>query len=336
MHKSTRASRHIFLLCALVLLGACNKKSPPAWSGYVEGDYVYIAAPLAGKLESIAVQAGQNVDKNAPLFALDAEAERAARDEAAARLENAKAQASNTEKGKRSDEIKVNEAQLAQAQAAAALARNDYARQQQLVQQGFISKARLEDALTLANQTQARVTELNAALRVAHLPARVDERNANQANATAAGQALRQTEWRAGQKQQLSPAHALVSEVFFRVGEFIPAGQAVLALLPPENLKARFFVPEAELAGIRAGQAVQLRCDGCGAPIAAHITLIATQAEYTPPVIYSNAQRAKLVFMVEARPDLRPELRLHPGQPLDVSLLHSASAASSSSAGPQP
>lgn len=92
----------------------------------------------------------------------------------------------------------------------------------------------------------------------------------------------------------------------------------MLALLPPANLKARFFVAESEVATLAAGQAVTLRCDGCGEPIAAHISRIATQAEYTPPVIYSNAQRAKLVFLVEAKPEAKDATRLRPGQPLDV------------------
>lgn len=302
----------------LLLASACSDKPPAAWSGYAEGDFVYISAPLAGKLESVAVQAGQNVAKDAVLFTLDAEAERAARAEAAARLESARAQAANTDKGKRSDEIAVTQAQLAQAQANATLARNELARQQQLVAQGFIAKARVEDASTALAQAQARVAELMAALRVARLPSREDERVASQASASATQEALHQAEWRTAQRQQQSPADALVAEVFFRPGEFVQAGQAVLSLLPPGNLKARFFVPEAELATLATGQAVQLHCDGCGAPIAAHISRIATQPEYTPPVIYSNVQRAKLVFMVEARAEPGQATRLHPGQPLDV------------------
>jgi HlyD family secretion protein len=303
---------------AVLLIGACSEKPLPAWSGYAEGDYLYIAAPLAGRLEVLAVESGQQVVKGAPLFALDAEVEQAARAEALARQEAARAQAANTEKGRRSDELAVTAAQLAQASTQAALARSDLQRQQQLVKQGFISKARLEDARGAVQQAQARVAELQAALRVARLPARLDERLASQASANAAAQVVNQATWRAQQKQQLAPASGLISDVFFRVGEQVPAGQPVLSLLPPENIKARFFISEAELATIALGQAVLISCDGCGTPIAAHISKIASQAEYTPPVIYSNEQRRKLVFMVEARPDQPQASRLHPGQPLDV------------------
>ena len=307
-------------LSLLALLGACNEKTTAGWSGYAEGEYVYIAAPLAGRLDNIKVRAGQQVSKDTLLFALDAEVENAARDEAQARLQSAQAQAANTEKGKRKDEVAVSQAQLASAQAQAALARQELARQQQLVTQGFISRSRMDDAQTTLKLAEARVAELSAALNVAHLPARVDERAAFQAIAEAAREQVRQAAWRSQQKVQNAPASGVVAEVFYRQGEYVQAGQPVLSLLPPENRKARFFVPEGELGKIAVGLAVQLACDGCSAAIPAHITRIATQAEYTPPVIYSNAQRAKLVFMVEARPDQPGKIMLHPGQPLDVSL----------------
>ena len=101
----------------------------------------------------------------------------------------------------------------------------------------------------------------------------------------------------------------------------------MLALLPPTARKARFFVAEPERGALAVGQGVTLRCDGCGAPISARISHLATQAEYTPPVIYSNAQRARLVFRVEATPVAAADaLRLHPGQPLDVLPAEAASA----------
>lgn len=307
-----------FALATLALLAGCNNGAPAGWSGYAEGDYVYIAAPLAGRLEQLAVQAGQTVQRGAPLFTLDDEAERAARDEALARAAGAQAQAANTESGRRRDEVAVTAAQLAQARAQAALAASELARQRQLVAQGFVSQARLDDAQTAVGQTRARVAELEAAVRVARLPARRDERVAAAAQAEAASQAVRGSDWRSAQKQQHAPVDAQVADTYFRAGEYVPAGQPVLALLPNGAVKARFFVPEAEIATLAAGQAVLLACDGCGAPIAARISRIATRAEYTPPVIYSNEQRARLVFLVEARPDAKDAARLHPGQPLDV------------------
>lgn len=305
-------------LGVLAILAGCADKPAPAWSGYAEGDYVYVAAPLAGALATLSVQAGQQVDAGAPLFALDDRPERAARAEGEARLAQAAAQAANLAKGRRADEIAVVQAQLAQARAQAELATADLARQQQLVAQGFISAARLDDAQAALAQARSRVAELSAALQVARLPSRGDERQAAQAATDAAAQALRQQQWREHQMRQAAPAAAVVADTYFRVGEWVGAGMPVVSLLPHGATKARFFVPEAEFGALAPGHAVTISCDGCGAPIAARITRIATQAEYTPPVIYSNAQRAKLVFMVEARPALADAPRLKPGQPLDV------------------
>ena len=310
------------LLCIgamALLLAGCDRAAPAGWAGYAEGDYVYVAAPLAGTLATLPVAAGASVAQGALLFTLDAEAERLARAEAQARRNAAEAQAANTDSGRRADEMAVTEAQLARARAQAALAKNELARVQALVAQHFVSPAQLDDARTAEAQARAQVAELDAALRVARLPARTQERAAAHASAGAAAEAVKQADWRLAQKTQRAPAAAQVADTFFRPGEWVPAGQPVVSLLPLGAVKARFYVAESEAGALAPGQAVTIRCDGCGAPIAARIARIATQAEYTPPVIYSNSQRAKLVFMVEARPDTPADAaRLRPGQPIDV------------------
>ncbi|TDP72921.1 HlyD family secretion protein [Roseateles toxinivorans] len=310
--------RRLILLSALIALTGCGEPAAPAWSGYAEGEYVYLSSPVAGSLQALNVQRGQQVAQGAALFTLDAELERGASAEAKARLDAAQAQAANTAKGRRSDEIQVVQAQLAQARTQAGLAQRELERQQQLVAQGFVSAARIDEAKAAVTATQARVAELSASLQVAQLPARVDEQRAAQAQGEAARQGLQQTLWREQQKQRSAPSSGLIADTFFRVGEWVPAGQPVLALLPAGHVKLRFFVPAAELAGIAPGQMVNVGCDGCGAAIKARISFIATQAEYTPPVIYSNAQRSKLVFMVEALPEGADASKLKPGLPVDV------------------
>ena len=306
--------------CAVLpwLLAACQPAAAPGWSGYVEGDYVYVSSALGGTLSQLQVQAGAQVSQNQPLFALEAENEQAARLEAQARLARSTAQLANSEKGRRRDEIAVVQAQLQQASTQARLAASELARQEPLLQQGFVSAARLEDVRAAERQSRARVDELAAQLRVAQLPARPDERAAAAAETDAARQVLRQSAWREAQKNRTAPASGLVADTFFRVGEWVAPGQPVLSLLPPGQVKVRFFVPEKVVGALQLGAAVRIVCDGCAAPVVARITFIANRAEYTPPVIYSNAQRAKLVFMVEARPDPVDAARLKPGQPVDV------------------
>lgn len=307
------------LLPLALMLSACQPAPPSAgWSGYVEGEYLYLGSPLAGRVRELKVQAGADVQAGQALFTQEDETERAAQDEAQARLQAARAQAANLQSGRREDERAVTKAQLQQAREQAAQSQSALAREQALVKQGFVSSARVDDLKHAAAQSQARVMELEAALRVAALPGRSEEQRAAQAGASAAQAQLAQQQWREQQRTQKAPQAGRISELLLRPGEWANAGQPVLVLLPQGGTKARFYVPEAQLGALKPGQPVHLRCDGCGDPIKARIERIATSPEYTPPVIYSNAQRARLVFMVEARPEAVDGLRLKPGQPLDV------------------
>lgn len=308
----------LLLAAVLLLATGCQSKAVPSWSGYIEGDYVYVSSALGGTLSQLNVRTGDQASQDMPLFALEAESEQAARLEADARLARANAQLANTVKGKRSDEIAVIQAQISQASAQARLTAAELAREEQLVRQGFVSAARRDELRAAQAQSSARLDELAAQLRVARLPARVDEQAAAAADTDAARQSLRQSAWREAQKARTAPASGLVVDTFFRVGEWVQAGQPVLALLPPGNVKARFFVPEGVVGRLQMGAPVNIVCDGCAASIPARISFISNRAEYTPPVIYSNAQRAKLVFMVEARPSPADGARLKPGQPVDV------------------
>jgi HlyD family secretion protein len=317
-----KQSHHLFVhvtIGALVWgLAGCSEPSSEAWSGYAEADFVYVAAPLGGQLNHVPVKAGDRVLKGDTLFALDAQAELAAQAEASARWAAAQSQATDAGKARRPDELAVARAQLAQAQAAARLAQSAWDRQNELVDQGFVSRANLDAAKAALDQARARVAELSANVRVGLQPARSDQREAARAQAEAQAQVLKQVEWRLAQKQQRAPLKAQVVEVFFSEGEYVAPGQPVVSLLPPGALKARFYVREGEVAGLALGQPVSLSCDGCGPAIPATVSRIATSPEFTPPVIYSNAQRSKLVFLVEARPGANDAMRLRPGQPLQV------------------
>jgi HlyD family secretion protein len=312
--------RNAWTLSLALVAVACGAPPESSLQGYAEGEYVRVAAPFAGTLVRLDVQRGNRIEAGAPLFALEAENETAARREAENRLKQAQAQLENLRKGRRPTEIDAVRAQLAQAQAAASFSATELRRQEDLVAKGFVSRQRLDEARTAVERDRARVEELKAQLATAQLASRPDEIRAAEAEASAAKAALEQADWRLQQRTALSTVTGVVTDTLFVRGEWVGAGQPVVSLLPPENIKARFYVPEPQLGAVKVGQAVDLRCDGCAQPMRAAITWIAPQAEYTPPVIYSKDSRAKLVFLVEARPALADAARLKPGQPLDVML----------------
>lgn len=302
------------------VLTGCGDNGETVYNGYAEGEYVRIASPFAGSLAALNVRRGDTVLAGAPLFALEQENERAARWEAEARVKGAAARLENLRTGKRPAEVETVRNQLVQAQASLKLSAADLKRQQQLVAAKLVSLARLDEARAGYERDRARVAELSAQIEVAKLAARPDEIAAAQAEVTMAREALAQARWKLGQKTLSAPQAALVADTLYRQGEWVPAGMPVVSLLPAENIKVRFFVPEKELGAVRMGQRAELRCDGCQGSMAAQVSFIAPQAEYTPPVIYSKESRAKLVFLVEAWPAPAEAAGLHPGQPVEVRL----------------
>ena len=313
-----------------MLAQGCSKHESDFYPGYAEGDYVRLTAPVAGTLVKLHVQRGDKIAVGAPVFVLESGSELAARDETRSRIERAKAQLADLRKGKRADELAAVRAQLAQANAALTQATSDFTRDQKLVADKFISPQRLDATRSAMQQARARVDELSAQLRVAQQGARPDEIAAAAREVDAAEAQFAQAAWRVQQKTQVSPAAADVSDVLYREGEYVPAGSPVVSLLPPGNVKARFFVPEAQVGALRVGAPVTIRCDGCGEPIAGTITFVARESEYTAPIIYSKENRASLVFMVEAKPvNVAAADRLHPGQPLELRLAGGTAPAAS-------
>ena len=310
-----------WLAGALIALAAAmglGGGGPLQVQGYVEGEYVYVASPVAGRLQTLEVARGAQVAAGAPLFALDRSSEQPARDDAAARLAQAEASLANLRKGKRPSEIDAVRAQLDQANAMLQLSAAALRRQEHLVATRVASREALDEASAAHARDTARVAELQAELQTAQLGARADEIQAAEAAVNAARAQLAQADWRLDQLSQAAPKAGLVVDTLYRPGEWVSAGAPVVQLLPPANVKVRFFVPEPQLGAIAIGDEVRVRCDACAPNLTAVISFISPDAEYTPPVIYSREMRAKLVYLVEAKPNEPRALR--PGQPVDVTL----------------
>ena len=315
--------RTSLLASALVLAAAaagCSGSSGRRYQGYVEGEFLYLASSQPGRLEHLAVTRGQQVGQGTPLFTLEATEEKAAQQQAQQQLAAAEAQLADLETGKRAPEVAVVQAQLAQAQASAQKSALQRERDQAQYRAGGISREQLEATLAQASSDAARVSELESQLEVARLPGRAQQLKAQSRQVQAARAVLDQADWKVGEKSIAAPRAGLIYDTVFREGEWVGAGNPVVQMLPPENIKVRFFVPEKVLGSLAVGRPVSLRCDGCAADLPAAVTYVSSQAEYTPPVIYSNDTRGKLVYMIEAHPAPQDAAKLHPGQPLEVRL----------------
>ena len=309
--------RLLILLLGISLLG-CEKPANDSWQGYIEGEYVLLASQNAGQLQKLYVHRGDKVEAGKPVFALEQESERAARTEAEQRLKSAQAKLENLQAGRRQPEIEALRAEVGQAKAARELSASQLAQQQKLFKGGFIAQSRLDEARTAQDRDRARVAEAEAQLRSALQPlGREAELKAAEGDIAAAQAALAQAAWKLEQRSVAAPVSGLVQDTYFVEGEWVPAGRPVVSLLPPGNVKARFYVQETFLSRIAIGRQIQVGCDGCPAPIPGKVSFVSSQAEYTPPVLYSKESRSKLMFLVEARLE---GASLRPGQPVDVRL----------------
>lgn len=288
--------------------------------GYMEADLVLVGSEQGGRIATLAVKEGDAVTPGDSIFTLESSEQEAAVAAARSRLAEAKARLADARaEVQRPHEIEVLEAALTRAKAMLKQSKLNLARIQALHDKGWVSTAQLDEAVAQHDSNAAAVAEAERRIVAAKLPGRSGVIEAAEAAVAQSQHALDEAEKNLAKRQVFAPSEGTIEEVYFRPGEVVNPGQGVAALLPPGNLKARFFVAEKDRATLHVGQIVGLTCDSCPPDLSATISFIAREAEFTPPVIFSREQRQKLVFLIEARPDVAAA-RLTAGQPVTVSL----------------
>jgi len=317
--------RTILLLGVVIAVAAAFavfwlRKAPAeaSWQGYAEADFVKIGPTQQGLVTAVHVQRGDHVVKGAPLFDQDDAMDRAAVDQAAHLIQQAKDQLANLQGPAKLTEIAQAEANLNDAIAARGKVQADLKRNETLLASGSATKQIVDQERADLASAEAKIAAAEAAVKQAQAPlGRPDEIVAQATAVEVAEAALAQARWRLGQRSVASPVAGVVADVLARPGETLQAGAPVVSLLPPENIFIRFFVPEPSLALIHRGDAVALSCDNCR-ELSGVVSFVAPRAEYTPPFIYSESTRAKFVFLAEARPKPDEAASFNPGQPVTV------------------
>jgi HlyD family secretion protein len=307
--------RRTAVIALTMLLAACAPEENTRWLGYVEGEAVLVAPPQPGWITTLNVQRGQQVKVGEPLFTLDAVRESAARDNAQAQIAAAREQGAQAM-------AQLAQAKAEQTQMEADIERTakELARQQDLVRIGASPRRDLEVAQAAYNSAVARRSQTQALQGQATAAKRQADAQAKQAVAT-----LDTAAFNLSQRAVTSLVSGRVENVFFREGEFAGNSAPVVSILPPNNVFVRFFVPQAEIANLMLGTEVHIGCDGCPPDLMATISFIASDVEFTPPVIYSVGNRERLVFKAEARAPMG--LPLRPGLPVEVWPVETAGAA---------
>lgn len=280
---------------AFALLAACGAEEEAGLAGYVEAELLYIAAQDGGAVLALDVREGDRVAAGDPLFRIDPA-------RMALSLEQAEtAAAAAAERASRTGPLAR---RTAEALAQFENARLQFERSRKLLKEGVVTEARVDADRAQYEAAQARLEAARGERETA----------AREADSAAAFAGL----WkkRLADLEVRAPQAGAVERVYRRAGEIVAAGDPVLALLPPDNLKIRFYAPERLLPAMRVGAEVLVSCGRCDENIRARISYVAAEPQFTPPVIYSIKEREKLVFLVEARPGAGA--RLTPGLPVTV------------------
>ncbi|MFA5983849.1 MAG: HlyD family efflux transporter periplasmic adaptor subunit [Methylococcaceae bacterium] len=310
-------------LLSVVLLSSCGQSqtTQQTYQGYVEGDYQFLASPYGGFLEHLNVERGARVNANALLFKVNDELARHELNEAQAQWQSLQDKVTNLNLPRRKPEIMAMQAQLKAMQANLQLSDQQLQRALNLFKKGSLPQAELDKAKATRDGDAARVTSAQEQwLSAKNSLGRSPEIKSADADLKAAEARLKQKQWQVDNTAIFAPVAGQVTETYFLPGEWVPAGQPIVSFLPDERRRIRFFVPETELTKLTLGQEITANCDGCLTAVKAKIVYIATFAEYSPPIIYSQDARAKLVFQVEAIPTIEVAPSLHPGLPMDVQL----------------
>ena len=133
----------LLVLCCMVLV-ACSRSKPESYTGYIEGEYVYLSVPVSGYLASLEKR-GTHVQSGSPVFTLDAKLDQKSLDQARALSQSAQDRVSNLSGSRRYSEIENAQANLRAAQSALDLANSRLQREQTLAAQNFVSELALEE-----------------------------------------------------------------------------------------------------------------------------------------------------------------------------------------------
>ncbi|MCP3103907.1 HlyD family efflux transporter periplasmic adaptor subunit [Myxococcus sp. K15C18031901] len=311
-------------------------EGPPGGSGVVEGTAVDVRSRLNARVLTRPVEEGARVQKDAVLVTLDCTEPEAGLSEATARLAVAQAQAASAQ-AQAVAAGRTSEAVAAQAEGSASQIAS-LADQHGLAQRQADRLKQMGEATTEASLDQARAQaeslaqQLAAARHASTAASRQARAATEQQNASlqaaeaalrgiqAAEAAVRRAQVSVSECELRAPISGTVETLALEVGELALPGGVVARLVDTHRPKATFYLPNAELAAAKPGQAATVRADAYpDRTFQARVVTVAREAAFTPRNVQTRSDRDRLVYPVEVRIDA-PEDVLLPGMPVDITL----------------
>lgn len=306
-------------------------------SGEIEGTQVDLASRVGARITRVHVHKGDTVQKNQVLVTLDCADTQAWVNELGARLRAAEAQARAAElstgaaRGNR--KVAASAKAAAEAQAAALAAQRDAAlrqakRLEQLSQDVALSSRDQTQSSAEALQQQvlalkAQIVASQDQMQSAGATWRASTAQAQSAQATvdAAAATLERARLLLDECTVRAPREGHVEAIPHEEGELLAPGAVVIRLLDLHEVRATFYLPNAELAAVKAGAPVEAVADAYpGLRFSGHVSNVAFEAEFTPRNIQTRSDRDRLVYPVEVVLT-NSDGKLRAGMPVDITLL---------------
>ena len=302
----------------LALIPGMGTAPPPGFTGYVEAKYVYVAPVTGGPIDAMPVKEGQQVEAGTPLFTLSHGQQEALLAASEAQAVAAEATWRNLTTGGRPEEMAAGEAAVSKAAADLKLAQATLDRSQKLFSSAVNTQAQLDQDRANVASAQAALNQATSQLAVIGLPGRLAQQQAAKADLDAAKANADKARADLADRSVVAPVSGRIERIYYDPGEVAGAGVPVLSILPAHALKVEFYVGETDRSRLSMGETVDVACDGCPVGLTGEVSFLASDPQYTSPIIYSRDERNQLTYLTEATLGAAGSLR--PGQPVSVSL----------------
>lgn len=287
-------------------------------TGTVEVKQIEIAFKIPGRIKKINFREGDKVEKGQILAILDDEELKAKVEEAEANLRRARAYLKDLLEGFRSQEIEIARAELKRAESDLAFARLEFERAEALFNEGIVPVRRRDEAKTLLNQAEARVSEARERLKLLEEGSRKYQIEEARERVREAEAALKWAKKQLDEAVIKSPISGTLIMKNMDEGEVVSPLLPVAVVADIESPWIRVFIPEDEIGGVMIGASADITVDSLpGKVFRGVVAEIGNKAEFTPKFIQTRKERVHLVFSVKILVDNK-EGFLKPGMPADV------------------
>ena len=290
-------------------------------NGTIEATEVEVSSKLPGRLASLLVKEGDQVQANQVIARLDTAEVEAEVAQHRATVARAEAQLRELLAGSRLQEIEEARANLEQAEHNLNLAKDEWDRLDSLFKEGAISaqeRDRAKNRVEVASSQVKATRERYELIRIGPRPEVIEAARHERDRAKAA---LGMAQVRLRDSTILAPLAAIVLIKRAEQGEVVNPGFPIVVLINPDDLWLRVYIPESEIGLVGIGQAAAVTVDSFpNRRFEGKVIEISSKAEFTPRTVQTKKERVNLVFGVKISLDNRERL-LKPGMPADTEIM---------------